>query len=139
MKKEFISKDSKAPSNLTKMIGVFMGAILIVYGILRLQYYAIAIGAILMLALCMEKKIAIDENGLTVSYSILFINKKDIWPMEEIEEIHKELSPDGKEMALHVMRGIMSKRLIYPLNSYQDVIDFILEKNPNIHVAYIDK
>lgn len=139
MKKEFISKDSKAPSNLTKMIGVFMGAILIVYGILRLQYYAIAIGVILMLALCMEKKIAIDENGLTVSYNILFINKKDIWPMEEIEEIHKELSPDGKEMALHVMRGIMSKRLIYPLNSYQDVIDFVLEKNPNIHVAYIDR
>lgn len=139
MKKEFISKDSKAPSNLTKMIGVFMGAILIVYGILRLQYYAIAIGAILMLALCMEKKIAIDENGLTVSYSILFINKKDIWPMEEIEEIHKELSPDGKEMALHVMRGIMSKRLIYPMATYQEVIDFILEKNPNVHVGYIER
>lgn len=139
MNREFISRDSKAPTAVTKTIGLFMGAVLIVFGVVRPQYYAIIIGVILMLALCMEKKIAINEEGLVVSYRILLINKKDVWPMDEIEEIHKEMSPDGKEMALHVMRGIMSKRLIYPMSSYQEVIDFVLEINPNVHVGYIEK
>ena len=139
MNKEFISRDSKAPSNSSRTIGLFLGAVLIVFGAVRPQYYSLIIGVVLILALCMEKKIAITEEGLVVSYRILLINKKDVWPMDEIAEVHKEMSPDGKEMALHVMRGIMSKRLIYPMATYQEVIDFILEKNPNVHVAYIEK
>jgi len=138
-KKEFISRDSKAPSGDIKAIGLIFGIAMAAYGILRMKIYYIAIALVLIAALCMEKKIAIDEEGLTVTYKILFINKKDIWPMNELEEIHKELSPDGREMALHVMRGIMSKRLIYPRGAYQEVIDFILEHNPKVHVAFVEK
>lgn len=139
MDKEFISRDSKAPSATSRAMGLIMGVILVAFGIVTFRFYSIAIGVILILALCMEKKIAIDEEGLSVTYSLLFINRRDVWPMDEIEEIHKERSPDGREMALHVMRGIMSKRLIYPIEKYQQVIDFVLEKNPDVHVAYIDK
>jgi len=139
MNREYISRDSKAPNPLTRTIGLIAGMILVVYGVLRFSWYSAIIGGMLLLALVMVKKIAMNEVGLVTSYNILGIKREEIWAYEDIQEIHKEVSPDGKEMALHVMKDIMSKRLIYPIESYQKVIDLALEKNPKIHVAYIDK
>lgn len=48
------------------------------------------------------------------------------------------LSPDGTKMALHVMKDIMSRKLIYSLSEYKDVIDLALEMNPEIHVSDVD-
>ena len=57
---------------------------------------------------------------------------------EEIQEIHKELSPDKKKYALHIMRDVMSRRLVFYIPDAEEVIGLALEKNPAIHVADVD-
>lgn len=139
MNREYISRDAKAPNPTTRLIGLAVGFILIALSIIRKSIYSTMIGVVLIAALAMVKVIKMDEEGLVTTYDIAFIKRKDIWRYDEIEEIHKELSPNGREMALHVRKGIMSKRLIYPVETYRSVIDLALEKNPDIHVAYVDK
>ena len=70
------------------------------------------------------------EEGLEVNYDMVVYQYRELWPYDQIEDIHKELSPDGTKMALHVMKDVMSRKLIYDLDVYKDVIALALEKNP---------
>ena len=65
--REYISRDSKAPSQTTKFAGIIFGLFLIAFGAVRMSLYSIVIGAILLLALGMEKKIAMNEVGLVTT------------------------------------------------------------------------
>ena len=37
------------------------------------------------------------------------------------------------------MKDVMSRRLVYSISDADKVIELALEKNPNIHVADVDK
>ena len=111
---------------------------MIVLAIFIRSIHAAFIGIVILLAMVLQKEIAMTEDGLEVNYDMIVYQYKELWPYEEIEDIHKELSPDGTKMALHVMKDVMSRKLIYDLPVYEEVIALALEKNPKIHVADVD-
>ena len=100
--------------------------------------YTIIVGALILLAMVLQKKTAVTERGIEVTYDMILFKRVELWSFDEIQEIHKELSPDGNRYALHMMKDIMSKRLVFPIPVAEEVIALALAKNPRIHVAFVD-
>ena len=136
--RKYVSEDRKALRKSTRIAAIAAGFFFIGLGIIIHSWHAAFIGVVLLLAIALQKEIAVTEEGLVVSYDMIVYQYKEVWRFDDIEEIHKELSPDGKKMALHVMKDVMSRKLIYDLDVYRDVVRLALEKNPEIHVADID-
>lgn len=136
--RKYVSYDRKALRKSTRIAAIVAGIFMIGLAIYIKSWHAAFIGVVLLLAMSLQKEISMTEEGLEVNYDMVVYQYKELWPYEDIQDIHKELSPDRTKMALHVMKDVMSRKLIYDLDVYEDVIALALEKNPKIHVADID-
>lgn len=132
---KYISEDRKALRKSTRIIAIAAGLGMVGLAITIHSWHAALIGVVLLLAMVLQKEIAMTENGLEITYDMVVYQYKEMWTYDEIQEIHKELSPDGKKMALHVMKDIMSRKLIYSVPESRLVLELALEKNPKIHVG----
>ena len=137
--REYIAIDDKALRKSTRIAAIAGGVALIVLAVVIRSLYTGLVGAVLLAAMMLNKKVAMTEEGLVVTYDVVFYRYYEKWRFDEIQEIHKELSPDGRRYALHIMKDVMSRRLVYSISDADKVIELALEKNPNIHVADVDK
>lgn len=136
--REYIPIDVKIIRKSTKVVAMALGVLCLVAGVYFQSIYAIVVGVFILAAMVLNKKTAVTERGIEVTYDMVLFKRVDLWSFEEIREIHKELSPDGRKYALHMMKDIMSKRLVFPITEAEKVIALAVEKNPKIHVAYVD-
>ena len=136
--REYIPIDVKIIRKSTKVVAMALGVLCLVAGVYFQSIYAIVVGVFILAAMVLNKKTAVTERGIEVTYDMVLFKRVDLWSFEEIREIHKELSPDGRKYALHMMKDIMSKRLVFPIKKEKKVIALAVEKNPKIHVAYVD-
>ena len=136
--RKYVSYDRKALKKSTRIAAIVAGIFMIGLAVYIKSWHAAFIGIVILLAMVLQKEISMTEEGLEVNYDMVVYQYRELWPYDQIEDIHKELSPDGSKMALHVMKDVMSRKLIYDLDVYKDVIELALEKNPKIHVADID-
>lgn len=136
--RKYVSYDRKALRKSTRIAAIVAGIFMIGLAVYIKSWHAAFIGIVILLAMVLQKEISMTEEGLEVNYDMVVYQYRELWPYDQIEDIHKELSPDGTKMALHVMKDVMSRKLIYDLDVYKDVIALALEKNPEIHVADID-
>ena len=136
--REYIAIDDKALRKSTRIAAVAAGIALIILAVGIRSLYTGLVGAVILAAMMLNKKTAMTEEGLVVTYDVVFYKYYEKWGFDEIKEIHKALSPDGRRYALHIMKDVMSRRLVYSVTDAEKVIDLALEKNPNIHVADVD-
>lgn len=136
--RKYVSYDRKALRKSTRIAAIVAGIFMIGLAVYIKSWHAAFIGIVILLAMVLQKEISMTEEGLEVNYDMVVYQYRELWPYDQIEDIHKELSPDGTKMALHVMKDVMSRKLIYDLDVYKDVIELALEKNPKIHVADVD-
>lgn len=136
--RKYVSEDRKALRKSTRIAAIVAGIFMIGLAVYIKSWHAAFIGIVILLAMVLQKEISMTEEGLEVNYDMVVYQYRELWPYDQIEDIHKELSPDGTKMALHVMKDVMSRKLIYDLDVYKDVIALALEKNPKIHVADVD-
>lgn len=137
--KEFVSIDVKATKKSTRIVAVALGLVLIALGIVRGTWYGAILGAVIIVAMIMDKQTVVCEEGIVVRYDVLVYKYKEVWPWEDIQEIHKELSPDGRRYALHFMKEVMSKRLVFSIPMAKEVMEFAKEMNPKIHFGDVNK
>ena len=100
--RKYISEDRRALRKSTRIVAIIAGIGMIVLAVFIQSLHTGLVGAVLLLAMALQKEIAMTEEGLVVSYDMVVYQYKEMWTYEEIKEIHKELSPDGTKMALHV-------------------------------------
>lgn len=136
--REYIAIDDKALKKSTRIAAVAGGTALILLAVFICSLYTGLVGVVLLAAMMLNKKVAVTDEGLVVTYDVVFYKYYEKWGFEEIKEIHKELSPDGRRYALHIMKDVMSRRLVYSVTDAEKVINLALEKNPYIHVADVD-
>ncbi|MGN0736512.1 MAG: hypothetical protein ACI4LP_11995 [Anaerovoracaceae bacterium] len=136
--REYIAIDDKALKKSTRIAAVAGGTALIMLAVFIHSLYTGLVGVVLLAAMMLNKKVAVTDEGLVVTYDVVFYKYYEKWDFEEIKEIHRELSPDGRRYALHIMKDVMSRRLVYSVTDAEKVIDLALEKNPCIHVADVD-
>ena len=136
--REFKTADQKELKQSTRICGLIFATLLILFGIFGHSLYSGVIGAILIAALIMVKRVVVNEEGIVTTYDCFFFKRKEVWSWEEIKEIHKQLSPNKKEMALHFSKEVMVKRLIFPMDVYEKVLDLAREMKPGIYIADVD-
>lgn len=136
--REYIAIDDKALKKSTRIAAVAGGTALILLAVFIRSLYTGLVGVVLLAAMMLNKKVAVTDECLVVTYDVVFYKYYEKWGFEEIKEIHKELSPDGRRYALHIMKDVMSRRLVYSVTDAEKVINLALEKNPYIHVADVD-
>ncbi len=136
--REYFSDDTKPTRKSTKIMAYIAGLVLIAVGIFGKSYYSVIVGVILLLAMVLRKTISANEEGVAVVYDMVVYKSVALWKWDEIKEIHTEVSPDGKKLAVHVMQDVMSRRLIYSFEDAEKVLDLAREKNPNIHISEVD-
>lgn len=136
--REYIAIDDKALKKSTRIAAVAGGTALLLLAVFIRSLYTGLVGVVLLAAMMLNKKVAVTDEGLVVTYDVVFYKYYEKWGFEEIKEIHKELSPDGRRYALHIMKDVMSRRLVYSVTDAEKVINLALEKNPYIHVADVD-
>lgn len=136
--RKYISEDRRALGKSTRIVAIIAGIGMIVLAVFIQSLHTGLVGAVLLLAMALQKEIAMTEEGLVVSYDMVVYQYKEMWTYEEIKEIHKELSPDGTKMALHVMKDVMSRKLIYSIPESELVLQLAKEKNPKIHIGNVN-
>ena len=67
-----------------KLIGFFLGTIILATSIYSLSMYGIVSGILIIGALILQKSTLIDENGITVIYDAVFYNNREVWKFDEI-------------------------------------------------------
>ena len=95
--KEYISVDTKQMRKSTRIAAIAAGLFFIGLGIIRPSIYAGLIGAVIIAAMLLSKETVVCEEGIVVRYDAILYQYREVWPWEEIKEIHKELSPDCKQ------------------------------------------
>lgn len=136
--REYTPVDTKALRKSTKIIASLLGVTCIALSVYIKSVYAVMVGILILLALVLNKSTVVTERGIEITYDMILFKRVDLWSFDEIKEIHKELSPDGTRYALHMMKDIMSKRLVFSIEEAEEVIELAMEKNPKIHVAFVD-
>ena len=101
--REYIPIDVKIIRKSTKVVAMALGVLCLVAGVYFQSIYAIVVGVFILAAMVLNKKTAVTERGIEVTYDMVLFKRVDLWSFEEIREIHKELSPDGRKYALHMM------------------------------------
>lgn len=137
--KEFISMDTRETKKSTRIAAIAAGLFFLALGIIRPSIYAAMIGLVMLAAMMLSKKTAVTEEGVVVTYDAIVYKYVETWAWEEIQEIHKELSPEGTKYALHFMKDIMSKRLVYSIGDAKKVLEFAQEMNPKIHIGNVNE
>ena len=137
--REFVPLDEKETKKSTRIAGMAAGFLFLILGIFRSSVYAVMIGAVMIASMMLRKKISVTDDGIVTLYDVIFYQYIETWKWNEIKEIHKEPSPDGTKYALHFMKDIMTKRLVYSADDAMCVLDFASEMNPKIHIADVDK
>ena len=137
--KEYISLDTRQPRKSTRIAAIVAGLLFIGLGIIRPSIYAALIGIVIIAAMLLSKETVVCEEGIVVRYDAMVYKYKEVWPWEEIEEIHKELSPDCKQYGLHFMKDIMSKKLVFPIPEAKEVLEYAREMNPKIHIGNVNE
>lgn len=131
--------DTKKLTIAGKFLAICGGVLFIIIGIAVKQWYSVAAGMAIVPAVMMGKDVYIDQDGIKTRFNLILLSKEDNWYFKEIKEIHTEFSPNYDKCALHFMKEIMSKRLVFSINDYQAVLDMALRKNPKIHVSSVNK
>ena len=131
--KEYVSIDTKQTKLSTRIVALIVSMVLIGISIVRRSIYGGLIGAMIIAAMLLTKKTYVCEEGLVVLYDVIVYKYKEVWPWED-----RELSPDGKKYALHFMKEVMSKRLVYDIPQAKAVMNFAKEMNPEIHFGDVN-
>ena len=136
--REFVPIDTKVMKKSTRIVALIAGAVCTALGIYISSWYTVLVGVLILSAMALNKKTAVTERGIEITYDMGLFKRVDLWSFDDIREIHKELSPDRSKYALHMLKDVMSRRLVFSISDAEKVIELALEKNPDIHVADVD-
>ncbi|HKM28769.1 MAG TPA: hypothetical protein VJY37_03715 [Anaerovoracaceae bacterium] len=137
---EYKAINDREMKKSTRIVAVCFGFGLIAVGIFILSIYTALVGAVILLAVILNKSMIVREDGVHVIYDMAFFKYQEFWSFEDIIEIQKEQPPDRTQMALHFTKeSLMAKRLIFGFREADSVIELATSKNPKIEVHDVEK
>lgn len=84
----------------------------------------------------MSKSVTVSEEGIVTEYRFLVRTKREVWGWDEIKDIFCEYSSKhpGKVGIHFTKESLMARRLFFPRNLKDEIIELALNQNPNITV-----
>ena len=134
--KTYKASTGRELSRTTEILCMAFGVVMIVLGIFQRSVYAAVIGLVLLAAGAMSKSVTVSEEGIVTEYRFLVHTKREIWGWDEIKDIFCEYSSKhpGKVGIHFTKESLMARRLFFPRNLKDEIIELALNQNPNITV-----
>ena len=133
---KYKASTGKELSRTTEIACMAFGLGLLVLAVLQKSIYAGLIGLVLLAAGLMGKEVYVSEEGIITEYRFLVHNKREVWTWDEVMEIYCEYSSKhpGKVGIHFTKESLMARRLFFPRNQRDAIIDLALKQNPKIRV-----
>ena len=134
--KTYKASTGKELSRTTEILCMVFGVVLIALGIFQRTIYGALIGIVLLAAGIMTKSVTVSEEGIVTEYRFLVRTKREVWGWDEIKDIFCEYSSKhpGKVGIHFTKESLMARRLFFPRNLKDEIIELALNQNPNITV-----
>ena len=134
--KTYKASTGRELSRTTEILCMVFGVVLIALGIFQRTIYGALIGIVLLAAGIMTKSVTVSEEGIVTEYRFLVRTKREIWGWDEIKDIFCEYSSKhpGKVGIHFTKESLMARRLFFPRNLKDEIIELALNQNPNITV-----
>ena len=134
--KTYKASTGRELSRTTEILCMIFGVVMIGLGIFQRSVYAAVIGLVLLAAGAMSKSVTVSEEGIVTEYRFLVHTKREIWGWDEIKDIFCEYSSKhpGKVGIHFTKESLMARRLFFPRNLKDEIIELALNQNPNITV-----
>lgn len=136
--KDIIILNDRKINNGKKLLGFFLGGIILFVGIYTRSIYAFICGMLIIPSIMLNKYSIVNDDGIVIVYDVLSYKYKEYWNYIDISELHKEHSKKTENVSLHLLKGSMSKRLVLSRADSIKVINMAVKKNKKIHVSCID-
>ena len=133
---KYKASTGKELSRTTEIACMAFGIGLLALAVLQKSIYAGLIGLVLLAAGLMGKEVSVSEEGIITEYRFLVHNKREVWTWDEVMEIYCEYSSKhpGKVGIHFTKESLMARRLFFPRNQRDAIIDLALKQNPKIRV-----
>lgn len=135
---EIMILNDRTISKVKKLGGFFMGIIILFSGIYTHSLYALICGILIALSILLNKYSIVNDDGIVIVYDALFYKYKEYWNYIDISELHRESSQKTENIALHFLKGSMSKRLVLTREDSIKVMNMAVKKNNKLHISYIN-
>jgi len=134
--KTYKASTGRELSRTTEILCMVFGVVKIALGIFQRSVYAAIIGLVLLAAGAMSKSVTVSEEGIVTEYRFLVRTKREVWGWDEIKDIFCEYSSKhpGKVGIHFTKESLMARRLFFPRNLKDEIIELALNQNPNITV-----
>ena len=133
---KYKASTGKELSKTTEIACMAFGAVLIVLCIIQRSVYAGLIGVVLLAAGVLAKDVYVSEEGIVTEYRFLVHKKREVWSWDEIKDIFCEYSSKypGKVGIHFTKESLMARRLFFPRNQRDEIVELALSRNPKITV-----
>ena len=134
--KVYKATTGKELSRTTEILCMVFGAALVLLGIFQRTIYGALIGLVLLAAGALSKTLTVSEEGIVTEYRFLVRTKREVWEWSEIKDIFCEYSSKypGKVGIHFTKENLMARRLFFPRNEKDEIIELALSQNPRITV-----
>ena len=134
--KTYKASTGRELSRTTEILCMIFGVVMIGLGIFQRSVYAAVIGLVLLAAGAMSKSVTVSEEGIVTEYRFLVRTKREIWGWDEIKDIFCEYSSKhpGKVGIHFTKESLMARRLFFPRNLKDEIVELALNQNPDITV-----
>ncbi|MDD2216046.1 MAG: hypothetical protein PHE41_05715 [Eubacteriales bacterium] len=110
-------------------IGIFAA----VYGLAKMDWPLILMGACVLYVLLYKKTVVVDEEGIKTTYNAVFFKKNSFTPFTEIQAVLAEGGNDP-EMTIGFIKNGMASNSLFTRSDGENVVRLAKEGNPNIVV-----
>ena len=134
--KTYKASTGRELSRTTEILCMVFGVVLIALGIIQRTIYGPLIGIVLLAAGIMSKSVTVSEEGIVTEYRFLVRTKREVWSWDEIKDIFCEYSSKhpGKVGIHFTKESLMARRLFFPRNLKDEIVELALNQNPDITV-----
>lgn len=134
--KKYQASTGKELSRTTEILCMVFGVALIALAIFKHSIYGGLIGIVMLAAGALSKTVYVSSEGIVTEYRFLVHVKREVWAWDEIKDIFCEYSSkDPGRVGIHFTKeSLMARRLFFPRNQRDEVIDLALSQNPKITV-----
>ena len=134
--KTYKASTGRELSRTTEILCMVFGVVLIALGIFQRTIYGALIGIVLLAAGIMTKSVTVSEEGIVTEYRFLVRTKREVWGWDEIKDIFCEYSSKhpGKVGIHFTKESLMARRLFFPRNLKDEIVELALNQNPDITV-----
>ncbi|MBF8984007.1 hypothetical protein IZY60_10690 [Lutibacter sp. B2] len=118
-----------------KIILIFLGSVLLLYGFYFKEYKKIFISILLIYLSFFEKKVFITKEGIISQRKGLGFKSRDLIPFTHITNIR--IQEVNEKTGLHFMENHMARRIIIDTKYVNDIVELSKNSNKKIYIDHI--